>query len=721
MRKLAALALLLASACSLLGAQRIKKMEFRNQPVADILLSLAQVAGVSIIADETVSGNASFYFADAGFDEALASFLSSCRLYSSKVGGTYYVSRVLAGYERERDLVSLKAEDVELLYLVKILSKAIGKTIVFDSLPRGQMTVNIDSLKPDKALEILMRRYPEYRIEADSAYYCLKRQAQDPSAASAAGAPKKTEIKKEGELFSLALDKGKFLGTVAELFAVAGKEYSLLMKNDAQLESLYFAGKDFDTLLRLLLEQGDADYAIEGGLYYIFEIQRKDVVKRLRSTRAVRLTYLSAQDAAALVPGELASGGALKVDKDANSLLLTGSPEEVDPIADFIGRIDRPLEGRSYRRFDLRYLKAKEFAALLPPRLLPVPPLALPEGNSFVALLSPENLEPLRSFIDMVDRRKEGFPVPLRYIKSEELMKSLPPSVSREDLLESGVPSIVFFVGSEEKRSLFLREKAIIDRPKPQLRYELLVIQHQKGSSLNWSKAVGASSEKGANSLVANLSNLMSLDFDVISQFGLLFSVQLSMELGESLAHVLADTTLNALSGQEVKFQNTSTYRYAEAAYDPDTKKFSYSGATREITSGLILLVNGWVSGDGMITMTVNATISKQGTSGSSDVSVLPPTTEKVVTTQVRTPSGAPVVIGGLKQSDKGAAMKKAPLLGDIPLLGSLFRNRTETDEETEFVIYIVPYVSYGEEPVPLSAGRAMEDYYRSYVKGFAE
>ena len=718
-RRAAAAAILVAAACSALGAERIKKLEFRNQPVSDILLALAQVSGASIVADETVSGNASFYFADQEFDEALASFLSSRGLYSTKAGGAYYVSRIRSSYDPERGLVSLQAEDAELASLVKALSRAIGRTVVFDSLPKAQLTVNIDSLRPEKALEILVRRFPEYRVEADPAYFYLRRSPQEPGAAPGGGSGK-AEIRRDGELYSLSLDRGRFLATVAQLFAAAGKEYSLLVKSDVQLDALYFAGKDFDTLLRLLLEQGNADFAVEGGLYYVFEIQRRDVVKRLRPSTSLRLTYLQAQDAASLVPPDLASGLSMKADRDSNSVILTGSPEEVGPVLDFLRGIDRPLEGRSYRRFDLRYLKAKDVAAVVPARLLPSPPVAIPEANAFVALLAPENEGALRSYLDMVDRKREAFPVPLRYIKSDELMKCLPPSVSREEVVESGSPYYVFFVGSEERRSLFLREKAIVDRPKPQLRYEILVIQHQKGSSLNWSRSVSVADDPGEESFAASLSELLSLNFDVVSQFGLLFSVRLSAELGESLAHVFADTTLSALSGQEAKFQNTSTYRYAEATYDPETKKYTYSGATREITSGLILLVNGWASGDGMITMSVHATISKQGSSGSSDVSVLPPTTEKVVSTQVRTSSGTPVVIGGLKQGDEAEAVKRAPLLGRIPLLGKLLSPRTKTEEETEFVIYIVPYLSAAEEPGPDSSARAMEDYYLELAKGGA-
>jgi type II secretory pathway component GspD/PulD (secretin) len=714
--------LFLALALAELGAQRIKRMEFRSQPIVDILLSLAQASGRSIVPDETVSGNASFFFSEADFDDALASFLSTYKLYSAKLGATYYVSRVYASYYRERDEVTMKSDEVELQSLVKALSRAIGRTIVYDSLPRGQLSLNIEAVSAEKALEIIMRRFPEYRIEKDSAYFYLKKAPQEASFSSAPGTPKKTEIRKVGDKFSLSLERGKFADTVEQLFAAAGKEYSLLTKSDAPLEDLYFSERDFDALLRLVLEQGNADFAVEGDVYRIFEIQRRDVVKGFRPVTSVQLRYLSAQDLLALMPGDLGSGNAIKVDKDANSLVISGSPEETGPILEFIRTVDRPLEGRTYYRFATKYLKAKDLAAMLPSRLAPVPPTLLPDGNSFVALGSPESAAGIQAYLDMVDKRKEGFPVSLKYIKGEELMKNLPPSVSREDIVESGLPSLVFFVGSDEKREVFLREKAVVDRPKPQIRYELLVIQHQKGSSLDWSRALSAAKpSSGSDSLVASLSELLSLNFDVVSQFGVLFSAQLSLELKDSLARIFADTTLSALSGQEVKFQNTSTYRYAEATYDPDTKRYTYSGATREITSGLILGVNGWVSGDRMITMTVNATISKQGTSSSTDLSVLPPTTEKVVTTQVRTSSGVPISIGGLKQTDTSLTVDKLPILGDLPLLGLLFRNKSETSEETEFEIYIVPRVTYGDEPDALPLGQSMEDCYCSYVKGFVK
>jgi len=689
-------------------------MEFRNQPVTDILLALAEVSGHSIVPDETVSGNASFFFADSTFDDVLSSFLVTNRLYCRLDGNTYHVSRIFSSFDKATGLVTMKADEVDVLYLVRALSSAIGKTIIYDPLPKVPLTVNMEGLPPSKALEILVKRFPDYAVAEDASYFYVRKAVfdarTDPSAA------RRAVVVRKGDLFSLAVDKALFSDVIKELFARAGREYSLLTQTDVALSNLNFSDRPFEELLRLVLEQGNADYTAANGVCYIYEIQRKDVVKKLKTTMTVALKYLAAQDVSSLLPGDMSSSGSIRVDKAANALILTGSLEEISPIVDYLAALDRPLEGRSYRRYDVKYLKVKDLIALLPPRLLPIAPQVLPEGNSFVALLAPENVAPLDDFLAMVDRKIEGFPVQLRYIKSDELMKNLPPSVSKEDVMESGVSSIVFFMGSEEKRRIFLRELAVLDRPKPQIRYELLVVQYLTSSGFTWSKSVDMDQAKStdATAVVAALSSLLSLNFDVVSQFGLLFSVKLSLELKDNDARIFADTTLNAIAGQDVKFQNTHTYRYARDVYDPDTK--TYSVSTSQVTSGLIVTLNGWVSGDGMITMTVSTNMSNEESTGSGKDSVLPSTSERIVSTTVRSQSGKPVVIGGLLSREKSFTIQKVPVLGSIPLLGLLFQDREETFQDTEYVVYIVPYVTYGDGTPSAIADRKMEEYYRSFV-----
>ncbi|HEY9594399.1 MAG TPA: type II and III secretion system protein, partial [Spirochaetia bacterium] len=318
-------------------------------------------------------------------------------------------------------------------------------------------------------------------------------------------------------------------------------------------------------------------------------------------------------------------------------------------------------------------------------------------------------------------RKQPAMPVQLQFIQADYLLKNLPPSVSKDDILATGDSTLVFFTGSDEKKRQFLRELASLDKPIPQIRYELLVVQYQDSAGLNWELSLGNSATTGSEStaFLGSIGKLLQLNFDIVSAFGYLFAVDLNLQITKNKASVLADTTLNGLSGQDVKFQNTETTRYRELETDPDTGKLTATGLTREITTGLIISTNGWVSGDGMITMNVSSTVSKQGASTSDTTGTLPSTSEKVVSTHVRTRSGKPVVIGGLLQQQKDSTIEKVPFLGDIPLLGWLFQKRVDSDTNTELVIYIVPHVEYPESRVH-EDGRRMEDLYASFVKGGA-
>ena len=53
--------------------------------------------------------------------------------------------------------------------------------------------------------------------------------------------------------------------------------------------------------------------------------------------------------------------------------------------------------------------------------------------------------------------------------------------------------------------------------------------------------------------------------------------------------------------------------------------------------------------------------------------------------------------LGGLMQTEQTVQKEKTPVLGDIPILGLLFQKNKVTEENTELVIYIVPYLDRGE------------------------
>jgi general secretion pathway protein D len=61
--------------------------------------------------------------------------------------------------------------------------------------------------------------------------------------------------------------------------------------------------------------------------------------------------------------------------------------------------------------------------------------------------------------------------------------------------------------------------------------------------------------------------------------------------------------------------------------------------------------------------------------------------------TVVVTPDGQPVVIGGLISNDKSSSVTKIPLLGDIPLLGNLFKFTSTANQKTELLIFLTPHI----------------------------
>ncbi|MFM2066008.1 MAG: putative Fimbrial assembly protein pilQ precursor, secretin family [Pseudomonadota bacterium] len=65
----------------------------------------------------------------------------------------------------------------------------------------------------------------------------------------------------------------------------------------------------------------------------------------------------------------------------------------------------------------------------------------------------------------------------------------------------------------------------------------------------------------------------------------------------------------------------------------------------------------------------------------------------KHVKTQVLVENGGTVVIGGIFETSEAEQVNKVPLLGDIPYLGALFRNKTRTANKTELLVFLTPKV----------------------------
>ncbi len=108
---------------------------------------------------------------------------------------------------------------------------------------------------------------------------------------------------------------------------------------------------------------------------------------------------------------------------------------------------------------------------------------------------------------------------------------------------------------------------------------------------------------------------------------------------------------------------------------------------------GTQLTLRPFVSEDGFIRLELKPSISAGDTTRTVGSFVVPETTNQEITTNVVVRSGQTVVLGGLFKEDTTVTRKQVPLLGDIPLLGVMFKSQDDKVVRNEVIFLITPTI----------------------------
>lgn len=137
---------------------------------------------------------------------------------------------------------------------------------------------------------------------------------------------------------------------------------------------------------------------------------------------------------------------------------------------------------------------------------------------------------------------------------------------------------------------------------------------------------------------------------------------------------------------------------------------------------GVLLNVTPFITADGLVEMIVSPQISSVDQTLSIQVAqgvTAPAIDQRSASTVVVTPDAQTVVIGGLMEDDKSQQETKIPLLGDIPLLGNLFKHKTVSTVKTELIIFLTPHIV--QAPSQLAALSGRETDKSTAPRGFSE
>ncbi|MFO7695439.1 MAG: secretin and TonB N-terminal domain-containing protein [Vicinamibacterales bacterium] len=112
------------------------------------------------------------------------------------------------------------------------------------------------------------------------------------------------------------------------------------------------------------------------------------------------------------------------------------------------------------------------------------------------------------------------------------------------------------------------------------------------------------------------------------------------------------------------------------------------------INEGVTLSVTPQIAADGIINMSIMPSITERtGTATSRLGDQVPIVSVRETDTLVRVHEGETIVIAGLMQDRTSVDKSKVPILGDVPVVGGLFRREERTKRKTDLVILLTPTV----------------------------
>ncbi|NLW47715.1 MAG: hypothetical protein GXY86_10325 [Firmicutes bacterium] len=358
--------------------------------------------------------------------------------------------------------------------------------------------------------------------------------------------------------------------------------------------------------------------------------------------------------------------------------------------------------------YPIKYMKADQMLNSLPPVLPRQNIVQLPEKNALIVTGPPNVHQLFTEYLEQVDVagiEDNTEVIKIKYLKAEEVLKLIPPSIPKGDLIVLKEANAIVVRGPQ---NLVHQVKSYIDKidiVNPLIVFDIQVIQVSDTKGFTWNAPQGAiklgngdelhiSPGKGSVTLIDPEKKLYKDD-----EKGIIGSLTLLLQNGD--AKIIANPTITTLNGYPAKF-NVSTKRSYEVQTISSTSSegsTSTSNTVKTYESGLRINITPWVSANNQITMEVKPEISEFG--DAPEGSDLPSTFERSTETTVRVNDGETIIISGLKNTRKEKTVSKIPILGHIPIIGLLFTNYSTRDVQDEFVIVITPTLVYDQTAVP--------------------
>jgi MSHA biogenesis protein MshL len=175
------------------------------------------------------------------------------------------------------------------------------------------------------------------------------------------------------------------------------------------------------------------------------------------------------------------------------------------------------------------------------------------------------------------------------------------------------------------------------------------------------------------------------------------FSALLNAFAAQGKVNVLSSPRITAMNNEPavMRIGTQDVFFITTTQVDSQSGQIVQSSVTpQSLTEGLVLSVTPQISGEGIVHMNINPSITERtGVATSRLGDQVPIISVRDTDTLVRVRQGETIVIAGLMHDRASVDRAKVPFIGDVPIVGNLFKRTERTNRKIDLVILITPTV----------------------------
>ncbi|MFC1576763.1 secretin N-terminal domain-containing protein [Candidatus Omnitrophota bacterium] len=438
-------------------------------------------------------------------------------------------------------------------------------------------------------------------------------------------------------------------------------------------------------------------YEKQGEIYYVmtekeYAVRYGKAFSDTREVRVFRLDYAIPAKAFDLLDALKSKIGRLLVDQESGTVLIMDAPENVADMEEAL----KALETKSLIKvYNLNYANAADVVDKLKTHLdkKNVGSIVGDERtNQVIVQTLPERMGAIEELIGALDKKTQEVLIDAKIIKiklSDDLSIGVEWEGMFKQLSQHFGGTGFFFLGSHPLEPVIRQSRMYIDDLAQQnfISDQRVYANKYQGIYPTTDNPLPGNKVTGSESIYLGQMNDKRA-YETVIKF--------LQTLGDT--KILSNPKISVVDNQEAIIHVGKREAYITTTTTTGQATTTTAEEVTFIDVGIKLAVTPTINEEGFVTLKIKPEISsvveKLETPSGNEIPIVD---TSLAETTVMVKDGTTIVIGGLRKEEKKNTEERVPFFSSLPLIGNLFKNKTNETERTELLVMITPHILSGD------------------------